>query len=121
MKEPRKACAATVLLALVVAQSVLAQQQSSYKPPVDPAAAPPRVKAMVEAINQRGRELGLIAVSDDEEQAAFIRRRRNAQLSEDFEKLHSINVEKIVAQSSAPSLDHKILSDATADLKNRAT
>lgn len=121
MKEPRKAYAATVLVALVLAQSLLAQQQSSYKPPVDPAAAPPRVKAMVEAINQRGRELGLVAVTDDPDQAAFVRRRRNAQLSEDFERLHSINVEKITTQSSAPSLDYKTLSDATADLKNRAT
>ena len=41
--------------------------------------------------------------------------------SEDFEKLHSINVEKIATQSSAPSLDYKTLSDATHDLKNRAT
>lgn len=122
MKEPRKAYAATVLVALVLAQSLLAQQQnSSYKPPVDPAAAPPRVRAMIEAINQRARELGLIAVADDPDQAAFVRRRLDAQLSEDFEKLHSINVEKIATQSSAPSLDYKTLSDATADLKNRAT
>jgi hypothetical protein len=76
---------------------------------------------MVEAINLRARELGLISATDDDDQAAFVRRRLNAQLSEDFEKLHSINVEKIATQSSAPSLDYKTLSDATADLKNRAT
>ena len=129
MKKPNPLRNQSIMLALVVlalmsgyTQSLLARQvQPSYKPSVDPAAAPPRVNAMVEAINQRGRELGLVTVSDDEEQAAFIRRRRNAQLSEDFEKLHSINVEKIAAQLSAPSLDHKTLSDATADLKNRAT
>lgn len=96
------------------------QHQSSYKQPVDPAAAPPRVKAMVEAINQRARELGLIAVSDDPDQAAFVRRRLNAQLSEDFEKLHSVHAEKIATQS-VPSLDYRVLADATADLKNRAT
>ena len=101
--------------------ALLAQQQSSYKPPVDPAAAPPRVKAMVEAINQRARELGLIAVSDDPATAEFVRRRLNAQLTEDFEKLHAINVEKIATQSVGPSLDYKILADATADLKTRAT
>lgn len=114
---------ALVVLALIPGypQSLLAQQQSSYKPPVDPAAASPRVRAMIEAINQRARELGLIAVSDDEAQAAFVRRRLNAQLSEDFEKLHSINVEKIATQSVSPSLDYPTLSDATADLKNRAT
>lgn len=122
MKEPTKAYAATVLVALVATQLVLARQQpSSYKPPVDPAAAPPRVRAMVETINQRARELGLIAVSDDPDQAAFVHRRRDAQLSEDFQKLHSINVEKIAPGSSSPSLDYKTLSDATADLKNRAT
>ncbi|HZM89796.1 MAG TPA: hypothetical protein VFF31_24955 [Blastocatellia bacterium] len=102
-------------------QALLGQQQSSYKPPVDPAAAPPRVKAMVEAINQRARELGLIAVSDDPATAEFVRRRLNAQLTEDFEKLHVINVEKIATQSAGPSLDYKILADATADLKTRAT
>jgi hypothetical protein len=116
------------MLALVVSalipgypQSLLAQQQqSAYKQPVDPAANP-KVRAMVDAINQRIRELGLIAVTDDPDQAAWVRRRRDAQLGEDFEKLHSINVEKIAILSSAPSLDYKTLSDATADLKNRAT
>ena len=117
-----------IILALVVSalmpgypQSVLAQQQqSAYKQPVDPAANP-KVRAMVDAINQRIRELGLIAVTDDPDQAAWVRRRRDAQLGEDFEKLHSINVEKIATLSSAPSLDYKTLSDAAADLKNRAT
>jgi len=118
----------STMLALVVSalipgcpQSLLAQQQqSAYKQPVDPASNP-KVRAMVDAINQRIRELGLIAVTDDPDQAAWVRRRRDAQLSEDFEKLHSINVEKIATLSSAPSLDYKTLSDAAADLKNRAT
>jgi len=96
------------------------QQNQGYKQPVDPAARP-KVRAMVEAINQRARELGLIAATDDDDQAAFIRRKLDAQLSEDFEKLHSINVEKIAAQSAAPSFDYKTLYDATNDLKTRAT
>lgn len=128
MKNPSPLRNQRIMLALVVLalmpgypQSLLAQQQQgSYKQPVDPATNP-RVRAMVDAINQRGRELGLIAVTDDDDQAAFVRRRRDAQLSEDFEKLHSINVEKIATQLSATSLDYKTLSDATADLKNRAT
>ncbi len=128
MKEPGKAQAKTVLVLVVLAlmlgnsQSFLAQQQQNqgYKQPVDPAARP-KVRAMVDAINQRARELGLIAATDDDDQAAFIRRKLNGQLSEDFEKLYSINVEKIATQSSAASLDYKTLSDATADLKNRAT
>jgi hypothetical protein len=119
MKGPRKTYAAAVLVALVLAQSLLAQQQPP-KPPVDPATRP-KFRALVESINQRSRELGLISVSDDEDQAAFVRRRQNAQLSEDFEKLHLINVEKIATQSSTPSLDYKALADATADLKNRAS
>jgi len=100
----------------------LAQQQQNqgYKQPVDPAARP-KFRAMVDAINQRARELGLIAATDDADQAAFIRRKLGALLSEDFEKLNSINVEKIAAQSSAPSFDYKTLCDATADLKTRAT
>ena len=106
---------------LLSQQSVLStQQQPSYKPPVDPASAPPRVKAMVEAINQRARELGLIAISDDPEQAAFVRRRLNAQLSEDFEKLHSIDIEKLGAPSLA-GIDYRVLAEVTADLKTRAT
>jgi hypothetical protein len=96
------------------------QQNQGYKQPVDPAARP-KVRAMVEAINQRARELGLIAATDDDDQAAFIRRKLDAQLSEDFEKLHSINVEKIAVQSTAPSFDYKTLCDATNDLKTRAT
>jgi hypothetical protein len=108
------------LLALTAGypQSLFAQQP--IKPPHDPATRP-KFRALVEAINQRSRELGLIEVSDDPDQAAFVLRRQNAQLSEDFEKLHSINIEKIATQSTAPSLDYKIVADATADLKTRAT
>ena len=130
MKRPRPVRNINIVLAFVLLtmpptqpHSIWAQQrpQQGYKEDVDPAGAPPKVKAMIDAINQRGRELGLIADADDPAQAEFVRRRRNAQLSEDFEKLHSINVEKIAAQTSASSLDYKALSDATADLKNRAT
>jgi hypothetical protein len=121
MKEPGKAFAASILVVLVVSQSLLAQNPPlSTKPPYDPATRP-KFRALVDAINTRSRELGLIEVNDDPDQAAFIRRRMDAQLTEDFEKLYSINVEKIVAQSSAPTLDYKTLSDATADLKARAT
>src|SRR2546425_10561583 len=88
---------ALVVLALMPAypQSLLARQQPpTYKTPVEPPSRP-KFRAMVEMINKRARELGLIEVSDDPDQAAFVRRRLEAQLSEDFEKLHSINVEKI--------------------------
>ncbi|PYT09278.1 MAG: hypothetical protein DMF60_02880 [Acidobacteria bacterium] len=121
MKEPGKAYAATILVVVVLAQSLLAQNPPlSNKPPYDPATRP-KFRALVDAINTRSRELGLIEVNDDPDQAAFIRRRMDAQLIEDFEKLYSINVEKIVTQSAAASLDYKTLLDATADLKTRAT
>lgn len=121
MKEPGKAYATAILAALVLAQSLFAQQPpTSNKPPYDPATRP-KFRALVEAINQRSRELGLIEVNEDPDQAAFVRRRMDAQLSEDFEKLNSINIEKIATQSSAPSLDYKTLCDSTADLKTRAT
>lgn len=129
MKEARKKHASssgrTIAFALVIwaflPHALFARQlQTAPKQPVD-TAANRRARAMVDAINQRGRELGLIAVTEDDDQAAFVRRRLNAQLSEDFEKLYSINVEKIAAQLSASSFDYKALWQATADLKNRAT
>ena len=113
---------ALVLLALMAGypQSFLGQQPPlSSKPPYDPATRP-KFRALVDAINKRSRELGLIEVNEDPDQAAWVRRRLDAQLIEDFEKLHAINVEKIAVQSSGPSLDYKTLCDATADLKNRA-
>jgi hypothetical protein len=112
--------AAALMLASLHPLMAQQQQQQGTKPPYDPTTRP-KVRAMVEAINQRVRELGLVATSDDEDQAAFVRRKINSQLSEDFEKLHSINAEKIAAQCSAAALDYKLLSDATADLKTRAT
>jgi hypothetical protein len=127
MKKPSPLLSHGIMLAVVVlalmpgySQSLLALQQQVTKPGVEPPQRP-KFRAMVETINKRARELGLIEVNDDPDQAAFVRRRQDAQLSEDFEKLHSINVEKILTQSSAPSLDYKTLCDATADLKTRAT
>jgi hypothetical protein len=95
------------------------QVATNSKVAVDPAQRP-KFRAMIDAINQRARELGLISINEDEDQEAFVRRRRDAQLREDFEKLCSIGTERLVLLSSAPSLDLKSLSDATADLKTRA-
>lgn len=128
MKKPNALRTLSVTFALFALASMLGsshslaqqQQNQGYKLPVDPAERP-KVRAMVNAINQRARELGLIAATDDDDQAAFIRRKLNSQLSEDFEKMYSINVEKIATQSSAASVDYKTLCDATADLKTRAT
>ncbi|MFY9574890.1 MAG: hypothetical protein WAV20_26100 [Blastocatellia bacterium] len=127
MKQPSPLLNQSSILALVVItlmsgypQSLLAFQQPTTKPGVEPPQRP-RFRMMVETINKRARELGLIEVNDDPAQAEFIRRRWEAQLSEDFEKLNSINIEKIATQSSAASPDYKTLAEATADLKGRAT
>jgi len=57
MKEPRKAYGAAAIV-ILVAQSLLARQQPApNKQPVDPAERP-KVRAMIEALNQRARELG---------------------------------------------------------------
>ena len=73
-----------------------------------------KFRAMIDAINQRARELGLVSVSD-EEQTEFYRQRLERQLREDFTKLQSTNIATLSA------LDHKSLAEITADLKNRAT
>lgn len=122
----------SIVLALLVLASLpaypqptLAQQEVQPPPkklPADPRErAKLRTRFMVETINQRAHELGLISVTDDPNVAEFIRKRMSAQLSEDFEKLYSINIEKIGPQSTAPVLDCKSLAEVTADLKNRAT
>ena len=95
------------------------QQPNPNKVPADPALRP-KFRAMVDAINQRAREQGLVSINDDEDQEAFVRRRRDAQLREDFEKLYTIGTEKLALLASAPSLDKKDLSDAAADVKTRA-
>lgn len=108
------------VLALTVAdakaQAVIQPQTVTQSSPAKPneAAMLARARAMFEAINQRARELGLVSIPD-EEQAEFYQRRLEKQLREDFVKLYSINREKLAA------LDYKGLSDATSDLKERAT
>jgi hypothetical protein len=73
-----------------------------------------KARVMTETLNQRASELGLVSIPDDE-QAEFYRQRLERQLLEDLLKLDSVNAVKLAA------LDYKSLSDATADLKNRAT
>jgi len=104
----------------LIATPIFAQQQPNpNKVPADPALRP-KFRAMVDAMNQRAREQGLVSINEDEDQEAFVKRRRDAQLREDFEKLHMIGNEKLAVLASAPTLDMKDLSDATADLKTRA-
>jgi len=110
---------ALLLIGSICTPTTARQVATNTKVAADPAQRP-KFRAMIDAINQRARELGLISISEDEDQEAFVRRRRDAQLREDFEKLYSIGTERLVLLSSAPSLDLKSLTDATADLKTRA-
>jgi len=108
-----------LLLGLIYTPASAQQQPNTNKVPADPALRP-KFRAMVDAINQRAREQGLVSIPEDEDQEAFVRRRRDAQLREDFEKLYIIGNERLTLLASAQSLDMKDLSDATADLKTRA-
>lgn len=122
-KETTQGIARTTLVFVLVAllnnsgPSLMAQQMP---PNPKQKEAILRLKAiiMVDTLNQRARELGLV-VATDEEQEEFFRKRLTAQLQEDFVKLGTTNVETVAVQ--AGSLDYKSLSAATADLKNRAT
>jgi|SRR5215510_1961391 len=108
-----------LLLGLIYTPASAQQQPNTNKVPADPALRP-KFRAMVDAINQRAREQGLVSIPEDEDQEAFVRRRRDAQLREDFEKLYIIGNERLTLLASVQSLDMKDLSDATADLKTRA-
>ena len=70
------------------------------KPPYDPATRP-KFRVVVEAINTRSRELGLIEVNEDPDQAAFIRRRQAAQLSETSKSCTRSTSRRSPTQSSA--------------------
>jgi len=111
--------AASILF--IASQIGLAQQpnlpnQNTRQP--DPTTRP-KVRANLEAINQRARDLGLVAPNQDEDDE-FYRRRMNAQINQDFIKLHTINDDTIASMMAASSVDYKTLSEAAADIKARA-
>jgi len=108
-----------VLVALLInsGPSLMAQQVPA-NPKQKEAVLRLKASIMVDTLNQRARELGLVVATDDE-QEEFFRKRLSAQLQEDFVKLGTTNVETVAVQ--AGSLDYKSLSATTADLKNRAT
>jgi hypothetical protein len=108
-----------VLVALLInSRPLLMAQQVPANPKQKEAVLRLKASIMVDTLNQRARELGLVVATDDE-QEEFFRKRLSAQLQEDFVKLGTTNVETVAVQ--AGSLDYKSLSATTADLKNRAT
>jgi hypothetical protein len=50
----------------------------------------------------------------------LLRRRRTAELTEDFERLGRINNEKILPIQSSPAVDYKQLSDVAREINKRA-
>ena len=120
MKKPNGLGADTAFVALAVLTLLLASpgtlfaRQSVPPPKEKEAVVRAKARVLIDTINQRANELGLVSVTDDE-QAEFYRRRLERQLIEDLLKLDSIHAEKLAA------LDYKSLSETTADLKNRAT
>ena len=108
-----------VLVALLINSGPsLKAQQVPANPKQKEAVLRLKASIMVDTLNQRARELGLVVATDDE-QEEFFRKRLSAQLQEDFVKLGTTNVETVAVQ--AGSLDYKSLSATAADLKNRAT
>ena len=109
-----RAFVALAVLALMLAiPGTRFAQQASVPPKEREAIVRAKARVMTETLNQRASELGLVSVTDDE-QAEFYRQRLERQLIEDLLKLDSVNAQKLAA------LDYKSLSEATADLKNRA-
>ena len=124
---------ATVLFALAAFTWLLApgavrgQQATPPPPPRRPSpsnkpASPPQPNRNVESVNQRALDLELLSTmgrrNTDTESYT---RRLAAQLVQDIERLWQINTETIVPLSSAETVNYKNLSEATAEIKDRAT
>lgn len=121
MKGPGKNQALTAIIVLVVLalgwmskpQRVLAQRVGTTAPTTASGASPP---SELEARRRAG-EFPRRKSPDAE--ARMLRRRATIELAEDFERLRIINKEKVLALSSATSLDYKELSLVTAEISNR--
>jgi hypothetical protein len=123
--------APTVLSALAFAWllapgAVPGQQPTPPPPPRRPssnqAATPSQPNRNIESVNQRALDLELLSTmgrrNTDAESST---RRLAAQLVLHLERLWQINTETIVPLSSAKTVDYKNLSQATAEIKDRAT
>ena len=90
-----------VLVALLIdsGPSVMAQQVPA-NPKQKEAVLRLKASIMVDTLNQRARELGLVVATDDE-QEEFFRKRLSAQLQEDFVKLGTTNVETVAVQAGS--------------------
>lgn len=119
--------ASALTLALVEPRLLCAQQPGQNPPPKTPPARPggsPSTSRPPDerSMDQRVLDLELLTLRKTmETEAEHDRKRRAAQLTEDLETIEKINFEKIAPLSSAAALDYKLLSDATSEIKNRAS
>ena len=100
-------------------QSLFAQKPRVLRQP-PPSSSEPRASDLrapapgVEALESTRRD-------DSHDTAAMLlRRRRTAELTEDFERLGRINNEKILPLSSSPTVNYKELSDVAREVNKRA-
>ena len=119
--------AVAALVWLLVPQALRAQQSTPPPPPRRPLPSnqpttPPQPNRNVESVNQRALDLELLStVGRRNTDTESYTRRRAAQLVQDLERLWQINTETIVPQSSAQTVNYKNLSEAAAEIKDRAT
>jgi hypothetical protein len=127
MKEPGKTQLKVFLVGLAVAcilsepQSVMAQRSGG--PPPFPA---PRTDQATRPYSPPGADVrGGGTVFDRHETSAdletrLLRRRAAAELAEDLSRLRRINRERILPLSASQSLDYRVLSQVTGEIKGRA-
>src|SRR6266567_1717206 len=120
-------CAFAAFACLVAPGAVRGQQATPPPPPRRPSpsnqpSTPPQPNRNVESVNQRALDLELLStVGRRNTDTESYTKRLAAQLVQDLERLWQINTETIVPLSSAETVNYKNLSQATAEIKDRAT
>lgn len=118
-------CIAVAALVCFVKPDALSARQatpppSSRRPANRPSSATPPTRS--ESVNQRALDLEMLSTVGRRDGSAESNNKRLAnQFIEDFDRLWQIDTETIAPLSTAESVDYKKLSQATAEIKHRAT
>jgi hypothetical protein len=118
--------AVAALVWLLAPLALRAQQPTPPPPPRRPSpsnqpASPSQPNRNIESVNQRALDLEMLStVGRRDRSAESSNKRVAAQLIEDFDRLWQINTETIAPLSAAGSVDYKKLSQASAEIKQRA-
>ena len=127
MKEPIRSHSAIIRLPLLVVCFLLASscvsvlaQQPYPRPKLVPSQGnvtpnDPRSRGGVDSVSEPHRR-----DKPEDTETVLLRRRRLAELSEDFQRLRRINKEKLLPLSSAQSLDYKEILQTSAEVNSRA-